>query len=376
MSHMNGSRWEEPASPTDDDSPAYTEVPQRPGSRCDSADERGSRAWISLNPNDPECDRLVNIADLKPPDPNATRAYWWDLVYPGAVSVLAGPPSIGKTSYTRRVAATVAAGSRASFLGWQGPPTPLNVLVMDFETPRSEHYQAWNDACADHLEARRRITLCEAETAFDANRVARFVKERNIGLVVVDTLSAAFNFAEINSNSETERAMKELRWLARSTGVAVLVLAHCPKAKIDLIGAQAQKAAADVVKFYEPMARDPADGELYRISGAAIGGARGKSRYGKMLEMTFIQSGAGQFDLVTGSVTQQDTKSSIGKVARFLHAAGERGATTTEIVKGTDIGSRTTVLNAIKDLRSESRITVSGQGKATRFFYKSDQAET
>lgn len=331
--------------------------------------KRARCEWTSLNASNPESDILIRLSDLKPPDPDASKPLWWDLLYPGAVTVMAGPPSIGKTTYSRRTVAIVAAGSPAEFLGWPGPREAINVLVIDFETPTAEQYRAWDDAFSDHPEAKMRVHLCLAESPIDVERVARFVTEYGIGLVVIDTLSAAFNFRDITSNSETEEAMKKLRRLARSTDAAVLVLAHSPKSKIDLLGAQAQKAAADVVKFYEPAGPDTEDANQYRISGCARSGARGKSRFGEILTMTFKRSGAGHFDVVGSGADQESTKASVRAVAEYLRGKGAVGGTTTEITADAGFASKTTVLNAIRDLRTAGRVRVDGKGKATRFFY-------
>ena len=62
------------------------------------------------------------------------------------------------------------------------------------------------------------------------NQISRYAKAKKIDLIVVDTLSAAFDLRDENDNAEvTRRVLKPLRNLARKVKAALLIIHHIGK---------------------------------------------------------------------------------------------------------------------------------------------------
>jgi hypothetical protein len=145
----------------------------------------------------------------------------------GALVVLASYPKVGKTTWIFALIVAVATGK--TFMGFatcQGP-----VLLLSVEEHRREvkarllRFGARPDAA---------IYVHAAPLDHDANvfsRIAAFIREHQIRLVVLDTLGSFWQISDENNNAEVERRLRPWRDLAHVTNCAVVLIHHERKIK-------------------------------------------------------------------------------------------------------------------------------------------------
>jgi hypothetical protein len=160
----------------------------------------------------------------------------------GDVAQLVSVTDAGKTTLVLNTCLRIAAGEMCLPLA-PDVPRPRRVYYMDFEATRpklrdyllrmrgnfspeswelvEENFVPFCDATLDYeplnLSNRRHMALIKKETAA-------------ADLIVIDTLSAAFDLADENSNAEVKKEiMKPLKRLALETNAAVLFCHHAGK---------------------------------------------------------------------------------------------------------------------------------------------------
>lgn len=185
--------------------------------------------------------------DLPPP-----RAWvWGDFLMAKAVSAIAAPPGVGKTTFSFQVAIAVAFG--LDFGPWgPAPGGGGKVLLINGEEPQDELARRFLGACAemgvsplvaaervsfvsgmDDGEGRFKLVTLDAATGVPVwtagvERLRRTVRRGGFGVVMADPLIEFMDCEETNSAQKAVGAA--LRSVAVSEGCAVLAFHHTPKA--------------------------------------------------------------------------------------------------------------------------------------------------
>jgi len=162
----------------------------------------------------------------------------------GDVTQLVSVTNVGKTTLILNACLSVAAGKPCLPLA-PDVPLPRRVLYVDFEATRSKLKQYLVKMRRSFNEAERTLIdenfipfvdvfvddepLC-LSNPLHMQLIERRATQYNIALIVIDTISAAFELIDENSNAEVKRSvMKPLRQLAQRTNSAVLFCHHSGK---------------------------------------------------------------------------------------------------------------------------------------------------
>jgi replicative DNA helicase len=169
-----------------------------------------------------------------------------------AVTILAGHPKAGKTTFCAELA-----GSNAAMANFLGRPTQGGaVLWIDLEQPRGLTSSVLGANCAPSALVH---VLWGALPDLDAT--GAFCQKAQINLVVVDSWTKARkNVEDANDEVATERAMRPWLDFARAYHVAVVFIHHLRKSGgsegLDLRGSGALAASADIVVVFKRYAPD------------------------------------------------------------------------------------------------------------------------
>jgi hypothetical protein len=179
---------------------------------------------------------VVSLATLKP---KATRWFWDGYMPSGAISVLDGDPNEGKSTICCDI---IARGSRGD-----GPP-PFSAPDGTFDVVRSLILQGEDSvehttiprllaagANLENVSVLRTLTVNGeddriVQLPLDLDIIEQIIVEKEIGLVVVDVLSAfvqdGFN---LNSDSDMRKCLTPMAISAERTGATWLILRHLNK---------------------------------------------------------------------------------------------------------------------------------------------------
>jgi len=166
--------------------------------------------------------RPLPAADLLAEESPETSWVWDAYVPVGGLVCLAALPKGGKSTLAYYLAGAVAQGS--PFLGCITSKTP--VLILSMEERRQD--------VANRL---RRLGASEnvfvhsgpLKVATSVEAIAAFVRERGIGLIVVDTLRRFWSVADENDAAQVGEALAPILALARETEAAVVLIHHLRK---------------------------------------------------------------------------------------------------------------------------------------------------
>ena len=230
---------------------------------------------------------FVTVAAAKPPEPVAWL--WNGLIPMGCLSLIGGPPGIGKSSLVAGLEVSVAAG--LPFLG--ASVLEGTVMHVDFDTDLRLQYPWYLRAASglgvskSVLERIRYAHPSNGLSSLNAERIAQLQQEvisNSACLVVIDAFSSAFPFTRINDADQVAQVIASLRSLAE-TGAAVLVLDHTPKPSPrdpggrGLLGSQIKSAGARAVHLLSGVPKKDVDGrdvlrfETHKNNLAPVGAA-------------------------------------------------------------------------------------------------------
>ncbi len=172
-----------------------------------------------------------------------------------AVTLLAGLPKAGKTTFLADLVASVAAG--ATFLGRD--VAGGRVLWIDLEQPEGLTKRVLDRHCfAGALVHVQHGRLPALDTA------AAWCREQGTVLVVLDSLTKiyrAFGVEDENDPVQVERALQPLLEFARAANVALIILHHLRKSGgdegLDVRGSGQIAAAVDIVVSLRRFGTDP-----------------------------------------------------------------------------------------------------------------------
>jgi len=194
--------------------------------------------------------------------PYATVDWLFDQRLPRTgVALLIGPSEIGKSFVAIDAAGAVA--TKGEFFGVK-PNVAAGAVILAAEDARgarqrvlalSDHALAIRVVEVEDLRSKKtqrcvRDLLQEAYSAFRGKQLAR-----EIGLVVLDTLSTSGLLEDENSNPKCAEAMRALASMARRFRCLVLVIHHPGKRSGGPRGGSALFASADVVLEVRPTKR-------------------------------------------------------------------------------------------------------------------------
>jgi hypothetical protein len=151
----------------------------------------------------------------------AEHARLWDLhIQAGAVTLLVGVTSAGKTTFLHNLAYHLAEGKE--FLGIK-PPRPLRVLYVDYES----HY----GVLSEHLETigtSANLQFVDPDDLIRGtellSRLASTVAADRYDLILIDPLMDAYPVQDENDNAQAAGQLLAFRDLARSTRAGVVVV--------------------------------------------------------------------------------------------------------------------------------------------------------
>jgi hypothetical protein len=163
----------------------------------------------------------------------------------GGLTVVAGPPKAGKTTYVAGMAVQAAASG-------------IPVLWLDLE----QHATRTRDLFARLDAIELPIFAHSSASRVPMNAIARCVTEHEIGLVIIDSLSRFWTVEDENDAAQVTTAMGELLAFARSANVAVIVIHHTRKSGgsdgSDIRGSGAIAASVDVAVSFQRYGDGPA----------------------------------------------------------------------------------------------------------------------
>lgn len=159
-----------------------------------------------------------------------------DLIPFGMVSMLVGPPGVGKSLVALYALARPIVTGSDWFTGSPGPSKPGFVLWCDTESSAAitiERIKAWSlpgerILVPFHDDPLRSLNLTHEG---DLERIEAVIGKYRCKLVVVDSLRGAHNLDENNSSVST--VVQRLATIAERTGTAVVVIHHTKKMRED-----------------------------------------------------------------------------------------------------------------------------------------------
>lgn len=158
----------------------------------------------------------------------------------GELTVLAGPPKVGKTTILAHLATHVARGY--GFLDRVVQQCP--VLWIDLEQHPRRTAKLFKPLETDDAPI---YVFSYGSLAFD---LEAFIKEYAIGLVVIDSLSKYWDVQDENDSVQVTHAIQALRELALNTDCAIVLIHHTRKSGgqdgMEVRGSGALTAAVDV----------------------------------------------------------------------------------------------------------------------------------
>ena len=147
----------------------------------------------------------------------------WDPFLPrGTLALLVAFMKVGKSTFIYALALAVARG--ISFLRYPTTQGPVLIVALE-EHPRDvrRHLEQFGMRRDDPIYVATGPLMNSTEIL---QEIELFVQEREITLVIIDTLTQFWNVADENSNSEVVREVSQILELARRTNAVVLLVHH------------------------------------------------------------------------------------------------------------------------------------------------------
>ena len=181
-------------------------------------------------------------------------------------TIVAGPPKIGKSSFCGGMAAASAYGT--SFIDRKVEQTPT--LWVDLEQPEKRTRALFRELGVEGLPL---YIFSRTGAKIPLTALSAYIREHNIGLCVVDSLSKLWDVVDENDARQVEAALTAIAQVARETNCALVLIHHTRKSggedAEELRGSSAVAANADIVLSFK---RHKPSGDTARL-------IEGTSRY-------------------------------------------------------------------------------------------------
>lgn len=190
----------------------------RPRSIPSTGGSDGSNSRSMFNPTD--------IAELFDEVEGAIPWVLEGYLLEGGLTLLAGPPKLGKTTFAYHALVSIALGK--PFIGRE--TSEESVLLLGVEEHRRDIVQRLKDCSEQDLSGRVKIAF--GPLPFDENilrEIVAYIEREGIGLVVIDTLPAWWKLQDESSASEVIQKGMPLVEAIRETDAAWLGLVHSRK---------------------------------------------------------------------------------------------------------------------------------------------------
>jgi predicted ATP-dependent serine protease len=274
----------------------------------------------------------------------ATEPVWlWDgFLAPGAVTLLYGPPKVGKSTLVYGLLGALALGQR--FLDRATRPT--SALILSEEPPEAMKAKLATFGGLETHHGVRRADLRALTWSHQIAGAAKYARTNRAGLIVVDTFGdlAGLRGEEENDAGAVQAALDPLKEVAERDGLSVLLIHHSRKSGgshgTGVRGSSAFVAAVDTFA------------EVQRGGG----GARRTLRY----ESRFRPEGSISLDLTEGGYVAVRSKEE-EQTARILAVLGAGGVQSIqELEEATNI-PRTTLQRKLAKLHELRLIEPAGE---------------
>jgi AAA domain-containing protein len=177
---------------------------------------------------------VVRVADV-PAIP--IRWLWYPRFAYGKFSLIAGDPGLGKGLFSHFVTSILTRGGK--WPGCSAALKPANVIVLSAEEDVGDMIRPRLEAAGADVRLVHVIKSVKREDGkgqrgfnliADVDKLGRVIADvGNVGLVVIDPVSAYLGAMSGHSNTEVRAALSPLQALASERGVAVLAISHLNK---------------------------------------------------------------------------------------------------------------------------------------------------
>lgn len=285
--------------------------------------------------------RVLTSADIfDAPPREKPPALLCGLLYLGAVTLINGVSTVGKTTLLYSLMSAAAQGRE-----WFGLrfTRPLRVIYFDIETPEwdvQRRYAAAGAQRGDPFD----IVLDIVTLPKDLERIAATIRRGRYDMAVIDTLTSAIPLRDENSNAEAATHMKGLKSLAKDTGAAVVGVRHVGKELTQTLhavhaarGASAWQDLADVVLNLTPVEKDNTMIDL-RVVKDRVTDVSG------WLKMRLVKAGGGTFKVTEAPPPPPTARDKVLSALQKLSGATRAQLEAHTGLSGTTVGDELTRL--------------------------------
>lgn len=156
------------------------------------------------------------------------------LVYPQSVTLIAGPPKVGKTFLVMQLLASIASGR--AFMGEFIVPEALRCLHFTAETPDAYYWHRWRSHFDPLFQSVRANIRFSTEKGLgvveDYGAIADLVNSTKPAVVVFDTW-IRYHDADENDAAEMKQAMTQIDRLIETFNLSVIIVHHTRKAAFE-----------------------------------------------------------------------------------------------------------------------------------------------
>lgn len=170
--------------------------------------------------------RPVDVEDLFSQSHDAVPWIIKGFLARGTLSLLVGPPKVGKTTLAYQLIESVALGHE--FLGQE--VTAAKVLLLGLEEHKRDIIARLREKSGESLKGKVKVVFGPLPCSpIIHEQMAQYIGKEQIGLVIVDTIPAWFGLTDENDASEVLRKGFPLLNIIRQTEAAWLGLGHTRK---------------------------------------------------------------------------------------------------------------------------------------------------
>lgn len=146
----------------------------------------------------------------------------------GEMTEICGEPGLGKSMLALEFAATLSKGT--PWPDGSQPPGPVRSLILSAEDDPGTTIRPRLEAAGADLTRVHVLPVDQIVTVHDANRIGELIAEEEIGLLVLDPLSAFLpSGTDSHRDAEVRAAMVPLVMMARERGCVVVLVRHLNK---------------------------------------------------------------------------------------------------------------------------------------------------